>query len=237
MRADRKIDTVVFDLDGTLLYTLEDLTDAVNYAMQACGMPLRSLEEIRTFVGNGIKTLMLRAVPDGAENPQFEAAFEAFKTYYDAHCNDKTRAYDGVQELLRALRDRGYALAIVSNKVDSAVEALRDRYFQEVAVAIGDREGMQRKPAPDSVYLALRELGRTRETAVYVGDSDVDLQTAANSGLPCISVLWGFRDREFLLSHGATLFAEKPMDVLERIMDVDMNMSMDMATERHRLEE
>lgn len=221
VRTDKKIDTVIFDLDGTLLYTLEDLTDSVNHAMKVCNMPCRSREEVRAFVGNGIRNLMLRAVPDGAEHPLFEKAFSAFREYYDIHCTDKTRAYDGVQALLHTLKEKGYALAIVSNKVDSAVKALREQYFQEVAVAIGDREGMRRKPAPDSVYLALEELGRERETAVYVGDSDVDLQTAENSGLPCISVLWGFRDKEFLLEHGAKLFAEAPMDVLERIMDME----------------
>lgn len=213
----RTIDTVIFDLDGTLLYTLEDLTDAVNYALQVCSMPLRNLEEVKAFVGNGIRNLMIKAVPEGEENPLFEKAFSAFTEYYNVHCNDKTKAYEGIQELLHELKTAGYSLAIVSNKVDSAVKALREKYFQDVAVAIGDREGMQRKPAPDSVYLALEELGKTKDNAVYVGDSDVDLQTAANAGLPCISVLWGFRDKDFLVEHGARIFAEKPSDVIQLI--------------------
>lgn len=215
MQMNTGIDTVIFDLDGTLLYTLEDLTDSVNYALRVCGLPSRSIEEIRMLVGNGIRQLMIRVLPRGEENPLFENAFAAFKEHYSVHCNDKTRAYDGVQELLRELKNAGYALAIVSNKVDSAVKALRELYFQDVAVAIGDREGMRRKPAPDSVFLALQELGKEKEHAVYVGDSDVDLQTARNAGLPCISVLWGFRDREFLTAQGAEVFAETPMEVME----------------------
>lgn len=221
MQTNATIDTVIFDLDGTLLYTLEDLTDAVNYALRVCGLPPRSIDEIRMFVGNGIKKLMMRVMPEGEENPLFEKAFEAFKTYYALHCNDKTRAYDGVQALLRELKNAGYALAIVSNKVDSAVKALRDMYFQDVTVAIGDREGMRRKPAPDSVLLALQELGKEKEHAVYVGDSDVDLQTARNAGLPCISVLWGFRDREFLTAQGAEIFAELPAEVMELIKSME----------------
>lgn len=221
MRTNAAIDTVIFDLDGTLLYTLEDLTDSVNYALRVCSLPPRSIDEIRMFVGNGIRKLMTRVVPGGEENPLFEKAFEAFKTYYAIHCNDKTRAYDGVQALLRELKNAGYALAIVSNKVDSAVKALRDMYFQDVTVAIGDREGMRRKPAPDSVFLALQELGKEKAHAVYVGDSDVDLQTARNAGLPCISVLWGFRDREFLTAQGAGIFAELPMEVMELIKSME----------------
>lgn len=210
----KKINTVIFDLDGTLLDTLEDLEAAVNYALASCGMPGRTLSEVRQFVGNGVRKLMIRAVPGGEENPEFERAFDVFKDYYGEHCNDATKAYEGIPELLQALKDSGYALAIVSNKIDSAVRDLNSKYFPQVDVAIGDRENLKRKPEPDSVYLALAQLGRTREEAVYVGDSDVDLQTAQNSGLPCISVLWGFRDREFLMERGAERFVEKPMEVL-----------------------
>lgn len=220
--SDRKITTVIFDLDGTLLDTLEDLKNAANYALKQCGMPERTLDEVRRFVGNGIRNLMIRAVPQGEENPEFEHALAVFKEYYGEHCNDATRAYDGIPELLQELKNRGYAMAIVSNKIDSAVQDLNSRYFPQVNVAIGDRENLKRKPAPDSVFLALKELGRTRDEAVYVGDSDVDLATAKNAGLPCISVLWGFRDREFLEGHGATTFVEKPMeiaDVLLRMTD------------------
>ncbi len=209
-----KIDTIIFDLDGTLLDTLEDLTNSVNYALEHCQMPLRTIAEVKGFVGNGIRTLMIRAVPEGEKNPRFEEAFAAFKEHYAVHCNDRTRAYDGVCELLEALKAKGYALAIVSNKVDSAVQDLKEKYFSVVGVAIGDREGIRRKPEADSVLLALKELGSTRESAVYVGDSDVDLMTAKNSGLPCISVLWGFRDKEFLINHGAEIFASEPSDII-----------------------
>jgi phosphoglycolate phosphatase len=212
---DSKIDTVIFDLDGTLLDTLGDLADSVNYALGKYDMPLKSIEQVKSYVGNGIRKLMIRSVPDGEDNPLFEDAFKTFREYYNEHCNDKTKPYDGILELISRLKDRGYSLAIVSNKVDSAVKSLCRRYFKDIEVAIGDREGMKIKPAPDSVFLALGELGKTKENAVYVGDSDVDLETAKNSGLECISVLWGFRDREFLLDHGARILAEKPGDILE----------------------
>ena len=207
--------TVIFDLDGTLLDTLEDLWTAVNHALSVCNMPERSLDEVRRFVGNGIKMLMIRAVPGGEENPDFDKAFEAFKQYYGVHCNDTTKPYDEIPELLQELKEEGYAVAIVSNKIDSAVKDLNERYFPQVKVAIGDRENLRRKPEPDSVFLALKELGRTQGEAVYVGDSDVDLQTAQNAGLPCISVLWGFRDRAFLKEHGASIFVDKPTEILD----------------------
>ena len=176
-------------------------------------MPERTLGEIRQFVGNGVRNLMIRVVPQGEDHPEFEHAFAVFKEYYGEHCNDATKAYDGISELLQELKNMGYVLAIVSNKIDSAVQDLNRRYFPQVDVAIGDREDLRRKPEPDSVFLALKELERTKEEAVYVGDSDVDLLTAQNAGLPCISVLWGFRDREFLEERGATTFVEKPMEI------------------------
>ena len=216
----KKKDTIVFDLDGTLLDTLEDLTVAVNYALDLCGMPTRTIGEIRQFVGNGVKKLMIRAVPDGENNPQFEKAFEFFREYYEAHCNDKTRAYEGIPELLQELKNAGYALAIVSNKIDSAVQELNKRYFPQVDVAVGDCEGLKRKPAPDSVFVALERLGKSKENAIYIGDSEVDIQTAKNSGLPCISVLWGFRDKTFLQEHGADIFVEKPMEILDIVNNV-----------------
>jgi len=210
---------IIFDLDGTLLNTLEDLADATNWALRKNGMPERALEEVRQFVGNGVRKLMARAVPDGEENPLFEQTFEDFKRYYVVHCQDKTCLYDGVGEMLHTLKERGFLLAIVSNKLQAGVDELYERYFKDtVAVAVGERPEIQRKPAPDMVELALQALGVTKEEAVYVGDSDVDLQTARNSGLPCISVLWGFRDRAFLEAHGATCFAAVPDEVVQQLM-------------------
>ncbi|MBR0273981.1 MAG: HAD-IIIA family hydrolase [Bacteroidaceae bacterium] len=207
---------IVFDLDGTLLNTLEDLADATNWALRKNGMPERTVEEVRSFVGNGVRKLIERAVPDGEQHPLFEQTFDDFKRYYVVHCQDKTCLYDGVAEMLQALKAADYRLAIVSNKLQAGVDELYERYFKDtVAVAIGERPELQRKPAPDMVELALRELGVTKDEAVYVGDSDVDMQTARNSGLPCISVLWGFRDKAFLEAHGATCFAATPTDVVQ----------------------
>lgn len=210
----KKYETVIFDLDGTLLNTLEDLADAVNYALRKMGMPERTLEEVRTFVGNGVRRLMELSVPEGSNNPAFEETFAKFREYYGVHCNDKTKPYEGVLELIRELKKAGYALAIVSNKLDSAVKELSEIYFEGIVkVAIGEKEGVAKKPAPDTVYAALRELNMPKETAVYVGDSEVDVMTAKNSGLPCISVLWGFRDEAFLRQNGATQFARTAEEV------------------------
>ena len=212
------IRTFIFDLDGTLLDTLQDLANAVNYALRTYGMPERSVDEVRNFVGNGVRLLMMRAVPHGAENPQFEAAFATFRQYYMQHSLDTTRPYEGIPELLDALKARGCRLAVVSNKMMAATQELVGHFFPQIEVAIGEHEaaGIRKKPAPDTVFEALRQLGgRASENAVYVGDSDVDVETARNSGLPCISVLWGFRSRGFLLEHGATTFVEQPHEILD----------------------
>ena len=208
--------TYIFDLDGTLLDTLHDLASSVNYALQTHGMPTHSVDAIRGFVGNGVRLLMERAVPDGAQNPQFEAAFATFRQHYMQHSLDTTCPYPGIAEMLHQLKQRGCRLAVVSNKMMAATQDLVRHFFPEIEVAIGEHEaeGIRKKPAPDTVFQALRQLGVGKEQAVYVGDSDVDLQTARNSGLPCISVLWGFRSRDFLLHHGATTFAERPADIL-----------------------
>ncbi|MBP3786954.1 MAG: HAD-IIIA family hydrolase, partial [Prevotella sp.] len=187
--------TYIFDLDGTLLDTLHDLASSVNYALQTHGMPTHSVDAIRGFVGNGVRLLMERAVPDGAQNPQFEAAFATFRQHYMQHSLDTTCPYPGIAEMLHQLKQRGCRLAVVSNKMMAATQDLVRHFFPEIEVAIGEHEaeGIRKKPAPDTVFQALRQLGVGKEQAVYVGDSDVDLQTARNSGLPCISVLWGFR--------------------------------------------
>lgn len=198
------MDTVIFDLDGTLLDTLEDLTDSVNYAMEQFGFPLHTIAEVRTFVGNGAPKLLERSIPQGAAHPDYEAALAAFKAHYAEHCEDKTRPYAGVPEMLAELKEQGYHLAIVSNKFDGAVKKLCKKYFGEfISVSIGESAEVKRKPAPDTVYRALHELESDASRAVYVGDSEVDIQTAKNASLPCISVTWGFRTEEKLRSEGA----------------------------------
>ena len=208
--------TYIFDLDGTLLDTLDDLTSAVNYALRSYGMPEHSREDVRRFVGNGVRMLMIRAIPDGERNPQFEEVFSTFRQYYLEHSLDRTRPYDGIPEMLARLKQRGCRLAVVSNKFDAATKELCRHFFAdtiEVAVGEHEAEGIRKKPAPDTVNEALSQLGVDRLDAVYVGDSDVDLQTARNAGLPCISVLWGFRDKDFLLANGATTFIISPKEL------------------------
>ena len=209
--------TYIFDLDGTLLDTLGDLAASVNYALRTHGMPEHSIDDVRRFVGNGVRLLMVRAIPDGEKNPDFEATFATFRQYYMQHSLDTTRPYEGIPETLAELKARGCHLAVVSNKMMAATQELIRHFFPDtISVAIGENEaaGIRKKPAPDTVFEALRQLGVGKECAVYVGDSDVDIQTAANSGLPCISVLWGFRDRDFLIQHGAETFASVPSELL-----------------------
>jgi len=212
-----KYKTYVFDLDGTLLDTLADLAASTNYALRSCGMPEHSQDDVSRFVGNGVRLLMERAVPGGAANPAFEDAFESFRRHYMQHSLDTTRPYEGVPEMLAELKAGGCRLAVVSNKMMAATVELCRHFFPEtIEVAIGEHEaeGIRKKPAPDTVFAALRQLGVGEDGAVYVGDSEVDVQTAQNAGLPCISVLWGFRDRQFLLEHGATTFVSRPDELL-----------------------
>jgi phosphoglycolate phosphatase len=210
-------DTYIFDLDGTLLDTLGDLAASVNHALRTHGLPEHSIDDVRRFVGNGVRKLMERAVPDGAGNPLFDETFATFRQYYMAHSLDTTRPYEGIPETLEALKARGCHLAVVSNKMMAATQELCYHFFPStIEVAIGEDEaaGIRRKPAPDTVFAALKALGVGKENAVYVGDSDVDIQTARNAGIPCISVLWGFRDRDFLLQNGAETFISTPSELL-----------------------
>lgn len=209
--------TAVFDLDGTLLDTLEDLYLATNAALESHSLPRRSRDEVRMFVGNGVEMLIRRAVPSCTDEETTLAVLADFKTTYAAICEDHTRPYDGIMEMLRALREKGIRVAVVSNKFDAAVKQLCQKYFGDlVEVAIGERTGVRKKPAPDTVYEALKELGMTAEGAVYIGDSDVDIQTARNCGMPCISVTWGLRDKDFLLQSGAEILVDTP----ERLLGV-----------------
>ena len=211
----KEFDTYIFDLDGTLLSTLNDLATSTNYALRWAGMPEHTIEEIRMFVGNGVKLLMERAIPNGINNPKFEETYAKFREHYLEHNLDTTSPYDGIPELLRELKRRGKKLAIVSNKFYAATQDLAKHFFPDtIEVAIGERETIRKKPAPDTVLEALRQLGASKEGAVYIGDSDVDIMTAKNCGLPCISVLWGFRDKDFLIQHGGTIFVNKPSEIL-----------------------
>ena len=209
--------TYIFDLDGTLLSTLGDLAASCNYALRTNGMPERTIDEVRRFVGNGVKKLMERAVPNGEDNPAFEKTYSDFRKHYMEHNLDTTKPYDGVMDLLKELNSRGKKVAVVSNKFYAATQELCRHFFGNlVQVAIGEREDIRKKPAPDTVIEAMRQLGVTTEGAVYIGDSDVDIETARNSGMPCISVLWGFRDRDFLLQHGAKTLVDTPTDILSQ---------------------
>ena len=214
----RDFKTYIFDLDGTLLSTLNDLASSTNYALRWAGMPERTIEEVRMFVGNGVKLLMERAIPEGVDNPKFEETYAKFREHYMEHNLDTTRPYDGVPELLHELKRRGKHLAIVSNKFYAATQDLAKHFFPDtIEVAIGERENIRKKPAPDTVLEALRQLNVSKEDAVYIGDSDVDIMTAKNCGLPCISVLWGFRDKDFLIEHGGSLFVDKPIEILSSL--------------------
>lgn len=206
--------TVIFDLDGTLLNTLEDLAGSTNHALSEGGFPARTLEEVRQFVGNGVGALIHRALPEGTPPARESACLAAFRAHYLENMCQKTMPYPGVLALMDRLCSNGCKVAVVSNKFDGAVKQLCDRYFGDrPSAALGERPGIAKKPAPDLVWACLNELGRSAEEAVYVGDSEVDLQTARNAGLPCYSVTWGFRDRAFLMDHGAERLVDTPEEL------------------------
>ena len=208
------MDNFIFDLDGTLLNTINDLAASTNYALRSAGMPEHSVDDVRRFVGNGVKKLMERAIPDGLNNPDFDETYATFRKHYLKHSLDTTKPYDGIPEVLAELKRRGKKLAIVSNKFYAATQELARHFFPDtIEVAIGERENIRKKPAPDTVNEALAQMNVGKERAVYIGDSDVDIMTANNCGMPCISVLWGFRDYDFLVEHGATIFVTSPLQL------------------------
>lgn len=212
---------VLFDLDGTLLDTLEDLYQSVNAALAACGFPERTRMEVRSFVGNGVRNLMVRSVSDGEENPKFEECFQKFREHYAAHLNDHTAPYAGIMELLAELKEKGIPTAVVSNKSDAAVKELcRETFGDLVPLAIGESERVKKKPAPDTVIEAAAEIGVPLKDCVYVGDSEVDLATAENAGIPCISVSWGFRDKELLESLGAKTLLDTVAELRDCLLDM-----------------
>lgn len=207
---------ILFDLDGTLLDTLEDLLDATNYALRCHGYPERTLSELRRFVGNGALNQMRLSAPEGTDAQQVQNLLETYRPYYTANCRHKTRPYEGIREMLEAVQ-ANYTVAIVSNKPDAAVKQLCADYFPGI-YALGEAADCPRKPAPDMVYKAMAAIGA--ENCIYVGDSEVDVLTARNAGVPCISVLWGFRDKPELVEAGGDCFCDHPAEILTKIEEL-----------------
>ena len=209
------IKAVLFDLDGTLLDTLDDLAAAVNHALRTCGYPVRTRDEVRAFIGNGVIRLMQRAMPTDASQAEFDRCFALFRSYYLSHMTDLTCVFPGILPLLQALRERGVQTAVVSNKLHAGVTGLCSDYFGNlIDCAFGVQEEGERKPNPRNVFRALEHLGVKQEHAVYVGDSEVDVQTATNAGLCCIGVTWGYRDKDTLLQAGADMLIDTPKQLL-----------------------
>ena len=212
------IDTIIFDLDGTLLNTLEDLKDSVNYALKKQNFELRTLSEIRSFVGNGIRLLMERSVPENTDAETFEICFKDFCDYYKIHMEDKTAPYEHINEMLTTIKKEGFKTAIVTNKADFAAQDLCKRMFGDtIDLVVGSTDDRPNKPAPDGVYYALEILGSKLENTVFVGDADTDILTANNAGLVSIGVLWGFRDREVIEKEGAKYIVSTVKD-LEKLL-------------------
>ncbi len=214
-----KYKAVIFDLDGTLLDTLEDLADSVNHVLKEAGYPPRTLEEVRAFVGNGIRKLIERSVPENTAIEDIDNIHKNFIAYYGEHCMEKTKPYDGIMEMLSTLQDAGCKIAVVSNKADYAVQILCDKYFNHIFDgALGEQTGTPKKPAPDAVYKVLDALHISPCDAVYIGDSDVDILTARNSNMDEIIVDWGFRDREYLKEQGAKVLISNPTELINLIL-------------------
>ncbi len=217
-----KFKAVIFDLDGTLLNTLDDLADSCNQVLEKNGFPTHTIDEVRMFVGNGLGVLIEKALPSGKENPQYQKVLQEMRETYANNWQNKTRAYDGVLDLINELSSCGVKMGIVSNKPDAQVKELASLYFKGIpaSCAIGEKEseGIKRKPSPDSVFAVLKKLGVEKHEALYVGDSDVDIKTANNAGLFCVSVLWGFRSEDFLKANGAKCFIKTPSELLEIVL-------------------
>lgn len=211
---------IVLDLDGTILNTLEDLADSVNHTLAAAGYPERTTEEARSFIGNGIRNLILRSAPQGLGDETIDALHRSFTAYYNLHCADKTAPYPGIPEMLSRLKEAGCILCVVSNKPHHAVGPLCDRYFPSLMdAAFGEREGIPRKPAPDAILAVMEQFGMNAAETVYIGDSEVDAKTASNAGVDCILVDWGFRDRTVLEQMHVTHIASDPMELQELLLN------------------
>lgn len=214
----KEYNTYIFDLDGTLLDSITDLWKSCNYALRQAGLPEHTKEDVTQFVGNGVRKLIERAVPNGDKHEKFEEVLNTFKAHYVHHNLDTTCPYEGVMELLKELKRRKKNIAIVSNKFNKATKELSNHFFGDlIDVAIGESEGVRKKPAPDTIYEVLDFMRTTKDEAVYIGDSDVDIMTAQNSGLECISVSWGFRSEAFLKEHGATHIVHSPQEILPSV--------------------
>ena len=221
-----KYKAIIFDLDGTLLDTLTDLAEGTNYALRVNGFPERTIDEIRRFVGNGARKLVERAVPDGQVEAALEQVRQDFNVYYKVHCKDHTGPYPGIMEMLQSLIKAGYTLGVVSNKPDFAVQELIPDYFPGIFASVsGERQGVAKKPAPDLIWEAMKNLGAGSSDAIYVGDSEVDLEAAANAGIPCISVAWGFKGRKFLEEQQAEMIIETPADIFHYLQESQQKLS------------
>ena len=219
---NQKDTAIIWDLDGTLLNTIEDLKNATNYVLRTFGYPQRTLEEVRRFVGNGARRLLVLAMPESCPEEEIDRALDCFETYYDAHCREQTGPYAGIPQALRTLKEAGYPMAVVSNTPDSAVQILCRDYFGDVFTTTrGERRGCPRKPAPDMVLQTAEVLGVRPEHCIFVGDSDVDIKTAQNSGMLCLSVLWGFRDRALLEKTGGCHFCDDPADLPQTVKKLE----------------
>lgn len=211
-----KYNTYIFDLDGTILDTLDDLSNAVNFAMRSKGYPERTVDEVRNFIGNGIRVLIKRAVPQGTGDEDYEQALEIFTKYYLEHIADYTKPYDGIVDVINSLRRSGCKVAVVSNKAHFAAQAVVKDFFGDIFdTVVGKKDEFPSKPEPDSLLYTIKSLGADKEKCIYIGDSDVDVLTAHNAGLPCIGVTWGNRDEDVLVKSGAEYIARTPSDILK----------------------
>ena len=212
----------IFDLDGTLLDTLDDLTDSMNYMLGKHNFPLRTRNEVRNFVGNGVRKLVERAIPTEykADDEFIDKFYNDFSLYYNSHSDVKTSPYPGTLDMLDKLLENGFDIAIVSNKIDSAVKSLSAKFFGgRIRSAIGEKPSIRHKPEPDMVFMAMEEMGANKMDSIYIGDSEVDIETARNAGIPCVSVLWGFKDRKFLEESGATMLVHSMEELTKNLIN------------------